>query len=384
MRFEMLAARPRTRQSRAREEGGPSVPQRAGLAESPGLPEGRRGSVRPVTDTQRGGLLQDERDKPFVTLMAKAGLWAVTGTTLLYWPGVYRWWMTPLYLAVTMTWLFPPYTLMLHCVSHRPLFQKRFGWMNWLIPVVLAPWYGQTPFTYGAHHLGMHHPENNLWRDESTTLPFQRDSVFGFLRYVGRFLTIGLIDLVRYLFATRKKKLARRVIVGETVYWALVALLLNANTWATLTVFVFPLIIARIGMMCGNWGQHAFVDRDSPANAYRNSITCIEVPYNERCFNDGYHIVHHLQPRLHFTEMPGEFEANRARYGAEKAIVIRGLDFFQVWALLMVGAHRKIAEHMVALPGMPESVDERVALLHERLAPIPEPVTQTAAYPAAA
>ncbi len=64
---------------------------------------------------------------------------------------------------------------------------------------------------------------------------------------------------------------------------------------ATLTVFVAPVVIARVLMMCGNWAQHAFVDAADPGNPYRNSLTCIHARYNRRAFNDGYHIHHHVK-----------------------------------------------------------------------------------------
>jgi len=67
-------------------------------------------------------------------------------------------------------------------------------------------------------------------------------------------------------------------------------------------------------MMAGNWAQHAFIDAASPDNNYRNSITCINAYYNRVCFNDGYHIAHHLKPTQHWTEMPAELLANRAKY----------------------------------------------------------------------
>ena len=55
-----------------------------------------------------------------------------------------------------------------------------FGWANYYIPWVLGPFFGESPETYFAHHVGMHHAENNLEDDISTTLPYVRDSAVDF------------------------------------------------------------------------------------------------------------------------------------------------------------------------------------------------------------
>ena len=86
-----------------------------------------------------------------------------------------------------------------------------------------------------------------------------------------------------------------------------------------LVLFVLPVTITRLAMMLGNWAQHAFIDEATPANSYRNSITCINSVYNKRCYNDGYHIGHHLKQTRHWTEMPVEFKQNEAKLPGRKA-----------------------------------------------------------------
>jgi fatty acid desaturase len=124
-------------------------------------------------------------------------------------------------------------------------------------------------------------------------------------------------------------------------------------------------------MMAGNWGQHAFIDADAPANCYRNSITCVNTVYNHKAFNDGYHIVHHLKPALHYTEMAQEFIDNQADYVRERAIVFQGIDFFGVWFLLMTKNYRALAKRYVNLEATPKSEAEIIALLKQRTARIP-------------
>jgi fatty acid desaturase len=120
-------------------------------------------------------------------------------------------------------------------------------------------------------------------------------------------------------------------------------------------------------MMAGNWSQHAFIDKNYPENNYRNSITCINSMYNRRCWNDGYHIGHHIRPALHWSEMPGDFLRNIQKYRDENAIVFRKLDYFMIWILLMVKGYQTLANYYVELnPDNPKSNLEIIDLLKLR------------------
>jgi len=315
-------------------------------------------------------LLNDPRDTVFVRFMAACSLMLVLAGGLFY-LGTFPVWLGLGYLALWGFAFVDRFTLMLHCTSHRPLFKKRFGPMNQIIPWVLCPFFGQSPETYFAHHMGMHHVEGNLPGDLSSTMKYQRDSLVHWLRYFLRFFFFCAIELPIYHVKKHHPKLARRTVIGEYSFLLACAAGLYLRPLPTLFVFVIPFVLIRFLMMAGNWGQHAFIDPLEADNDFKSSITCINVRYNTRCFNDGYHIIHHLKPALHYTEMDKEFEANRAKYGAQDAIVFSGIDFFGVWVMLMLGRYRTLAKAFVQLPGAPErSEDEIIALFKHRLAPI--------------
>jgi fatty acid desaturase len=320
-----------------------------------------------------GDALCDERDLVFLKLAFWITAVQIPCALWLIALGSFSWWLAAGYWLVWLGLFFDRYILMLHCVSHRPLFRGSYRFLNSYIPVVLGPFCGETPETYFGHHMGMHHKEGNGAADLSTTMPFQRDSFRAWLKYFTTFLFLGLPTLVRYLFRVGRVRLARRVLVGELGFWAMVVAVGLLSGWqAAVVVFVGPVLLVRTLMMIGNWGQHAFVDPADSANSYRNSISCINTRYNRRCFNDGYHIVHHLQPALHYTEMAAEFEKNRPRYGAADAVVFDGLDYFQIWLCLMTGRFKRLARAFIRLPGAPErSESEVIAFLKSRLVPIP-------------
>ena len=316
------------------------------------------------------GLLLDKRDLPFLTLVATATLVLLPAAAWLFAPGRFGWWLAALYLAVNFLGFLDRFILMLHNTSHRTLFRPRLRLLNHYIPWVLGPFFGESPETYYGHHIGMHHPENNLEADLSSTMRFQRDRPDHFLRYFFRFFFLVLVECSVYLWRNRRHLLMRRILTGELLFFAVVAGLLVLNWRAALVVFVIPYVSVRFLMMAGNWGQHAFIDPLRPENCYANSITCINSRYNRRCFNDGYHIGHHLKANRHWIEMPADFEQNLARYASEGAIVFEGIDFFGVWLLLMLGRFDALARRYVHLDGQPRPQAEIVALLRARTRPI--------------
>ena len=315
------------------------------------------------------GLCQDKRDLPFLYLMARITLVLPPLAVLLYLPFVtgWVWWVVAAaYLYVNNFVFKGPFGLMLHCTSHRILFRKQHGWMNRYIPWVLGPFFGQTPETYLAHHLGMHHPENNLEEDESTTMFYQRDSLAGYLHYLGDFLALGVMRLVGYFIRKNKPKLMRRTVRGELFFIVMCIGLCFVSWQATLVVFLLPMLISRVIMMMGNWAQHAFIDTKDPGNLYRSSITCINTRYNHVCWNDGYHISHHLKPAMHWTEHPVSFRRNVEEYVREDAIVFDGIHFLHVFFYLMRRRYDLLARHFVNLGGRYGSDEEVMAVLRAR------------------
>lgn len=315
-------------------------------------------------------LLNDARDLPFVRLSFKLLCINVPLAVLLYLPGVWHWWLAVPYFVLNSLVFLGPFILMLHNTSHRTLFKRRYRLLNLLIPWALGPFFGETPDSYFAHHVGMHHAENNLVDDLSSTLRFRRDSLMDFLGYFVRFFVLGWAELTHYHWTRKRYALLRRFWLGELSFYAVVALLAWWKFLPTLSVFIIPFCFTRMAMMAGNWAQHAFIDLSTPESPYRNSITCVNAAYNRKCFNDGYHIGHHVKPTLHWTDMPGDFLRNVARYREERAIVFRTLDYFSIWALLMTRQYRLLSRFYVQLdPTAPKNEREIVALLRARTQP---------------
>lgn len=318
------------------------------------------------------GYLYDPRDAVFVRLALRSLFIIGPLIALLYWR--FSWWLALALFVVQVAVMAPPAILMLHNTMHRPWFKKA-RWLNRAVPYTMSGLFG-IPTGYIEHHVGMHHMENNLRADLSSTMRYQRDNFAHWLVYLSRFLFFVHYELTRYFLSKNKPDFARRAIVSDLVHVGAMVALAFVNLEATLCAFVVPWFFMRFAMMWGNWGQHAFIDPSRPGDSYANSITCINSPYNKRCFNDGYHIGHHVKQNRHWTELPQDFLDNQERYAKEGCIVFEGIDFFMVSLFLFLGRYDWLAKRFVRLPGDTRTDEQVIEFLKSRTARIADDVPE--------
>src|SRR5579862_7379058 len=141
--------------------------------------------------------LNDPRDLPHLRLIIRASLLIPFAAALFALPS-FPWWLGAAYLVV---WNFfgERFTMSYHCTIHRRLFKKRYPALEIYLNYVLCPFFGQTPGTFYIHHMGMHHVDENLPADLSSTMKYRRDSFFHFLAYYLRFAFLIPFELTAYL-----------------------------------------------------------------------------------------------------------------------------------------------------------------------------------------
>lgn len=170
------------------------------------------------------------------------------------------------------------YTLMMHQHIHmRGILNPRFALFDKLFPYVLDPLMGHTWNSYFYHHVKHHHVEGNGPDDLSSTLRYERDNIWHFLHYVGRFYVLIWFDLPLYFFRKGRSSVAAKAAFWEFTSYAGMYSLYQVNHRAAFFTILLPFLLLRVALMVGNWGQHAFVDRDEPDSDYRSSITLIDV-----------------------------------------------------------------------------------------------------------
>lgn len=176
-------------------------------------------------------------------------------------------------------WCAGSYTLMLHNHIHNNgVLAKSWSWLDFTFPYITEPLMGHTWDSYYYHHVKHHHVEGNGPDDLSSTIRYQRDDIFHFLHYVGRFLFFVWIDLPLYFVRKGKPALAAKAFFSEMASYTFMYFMTQLNPRASSFVFLVPFTLLRLGLMVGNWGQHALVDEIEPDSDFRSSITLVDVP----------------------------------------------------------------------------------------------------------
>lgn len=315
-------------------------------------------------------VMNDKRDLPFIYLLTVIHMSVVPAAIILFTPLLQGWWWWLVaipYFYISQLYFKGRFGLMFHCICHRKCFKNHYQhWIHGYITWIVCPLFGHAPEGYFSHHLGMHHIENNMEDDTSSTMAYQRDSAKDFLAYFFKFLFVGVKNTILYLYYRKRKKLYMRLTLGEYVYFAFCIAMCFVNLKATLMVFIVPLLFARLVMMLGNWTQHSFIDSTNPDNLYTSSINCINTKYNDICWNDGYHIIHHLRPGMHYTDMPAEFLKRKDEFARNKAIVFDGIHYLHIFTYLLTKRYDKLADNLVNINNMFSSREEAIEIMKER------------------
>ena len=220
------------------------------------------------------------------------------------------------------------FILGMHYYAHRGLFKDET--LNAAVPALLTPLFGLPAGLYHLHHVVMHHAENNAdgW-DLSSTERYQRDRASHFACYWLRFLALIWFELPLYAWRRGRYVMAAQCALSVAGFFAGSAWLYTKNPQGTTWVLLFPTLANSLLLMFGNWCQHLFVDPAKPRCNYHLAYNVINHPCNQRAFNDGYHVEHHVNSRRHWSELPRSFVRNLEKYRDEDAIIFQGIDNMQ-------------------------------------------------------
>lgn len=319
---------------------------------------------------------QQEQNRFILLVMVNILLTSLPMAIGLYWleGQINGWWIAGLgaaYFYFHITTYARSFILALHYSTHTPIFNKKWRFLKHLNTSFLCTLFGIPPWMYYAHHIAMHHSENNTMPyDLSSTMPYQRDSKWHHFLYMLRFAIAIWVELPYVLFRKRNYQVMARCIAGECLFFLGISLLLSYRPMATTFVFLLPVTVISFALMQGNWKQHIFVDPDDPTNNYKSTFTCINTPTNAGNFNDGYHIEHHENPAMPWYRLPEYFQSKLPEYAKNDGFIFTGIGSMAVGRLVLNQDLDTLADHYLNVGQKQRTKAELIAEFKRRLAPI--------------
>mmetsp|Transcript_15322 Transcript_15322/g.37908 ORF Transcript_15322/g.37908 Transcript_15322/m.37908 type:complete len:406 (-) Transcript_15322:3178-4395(-) len=276
-----------------------------------------------------------------------------------------------LYVVLNLKTFARSFILALHYSTHTPIFNQRWRLLNYMNATVLCNLFGMPLLTYYAHHVAMHHRENNVIpHDVSSTMPYRRDSKLDHFKYMLRYLLFIWFELPYHLIIMERPKIAASCVTGIILFFGSIFKLYQVWPVATFFVFILPTIVVSFALMEGNWKQHIFVDPNDPLNFYKSTFTCINNTTNALNFNDGYHVEHHKNPSIAWYDLPVYFQKQIPFYVEHDAIIFSGVSSGQVGTMVLNGKLEQLADHYVNVGQKVRTKSELVEEFKRRLQPV--------------
>jgi fatty acid desaturase len=197
-----------------------------------------------------------------------------------------------------------------HNHAHLPLF--RFRWLNLLMDFVLQATVGIPQLFWERHHLHRHH--RGPWTEVDWSSPYSFDGAASPERPVSRayfcwtYLPLFLCEsLVEVLRRRRRRELGRLLLSALAVVAVAIALCSAFGPWRWLFVFGMSYVLCGKELGWLNYLQHWACYRGDGRH-WAWTFTCRL--HNLLTYNSGYHLLHHLRPTLHWSQLPAAHRAD--------------------------------------------------------------------------
>ncbi len=190
--------------------------------------------------------------------------------------------------------------------NHNHVRTFRSPALNVLMDWWITAFYGFPVFAWVPTHNMNHHRYTN--REGDYTITYRMSEANNLLTLVtypsisGSYQQIAIRNYLKSLWKNNRKRFwlsLSQVVVLLGVYGAAFAL-----DWKKALLYVvIPHQVALFTVMVFNYVQHVHADEQSEWNHSRNIVG---PALNILLFNNGYHTVHHMNPGMHWSQLPAE------------------------------------------------------------------------------
>lgn len=298
--------------------------------------------------------LNDKRDWPIAHMFFNTATWTWFGSVFL-WYSYFNlnlgssFHFLGLAYFIGLLSVMERFILGLHYHTHRPIWLREHQFLNALPIWALCPFFGIIPGLYKIHHCYMHHSANNTGDDLSSTESFKRDSVWSFFQYMFRFTILTHFEAFGCWTKNNwvPPSMVLKVAGTDLSYIAFVTYMMIHHPAPTFYLHLGPWLFAGVALPIGNFSQHIFVDPAKHDCNYRLTYNIMNSCVNMQTFNDGYHVIHHYNSRLHWSELPSHFmeKKNLQKHYEMGAFTFNGnISFFDVGIMVLSGNLRRLIE----------------------------------------
>lgn len=313
-------------------------------------------------------VLKDERDRPIFYLFFNCSLFVAAGSVVIHHTNSHA--VGVVYFVLLFTQFFERFVLALHNATHRSIFVMPLA--NQLPEFVMAPFFGIPAGLYRTHHISIHHVHGNMFPwDVSSTEPYQRDRVLHLIFYCINFVFCSLATIP---LSFLKQGKAPQAAYFVSVLFCNILAISSLSSLYPVPVFwllTAPLCLAPFLLAYGNYCQHIFIDPDKPESDFGMTYSLVDCAKNQMVFNDGYHIEHHINSVMHWTELPSRFQKRLPDYKEHNALIFRGhVSFFIIGKWVFTQNYDCLYQNLVQLNEPKQSRDEVEKMLRKRLKPV--------------
>lgn len=194
-----------------------------------------------------------------------------------------------------------------HNHAHLGIFYSRI--LNGFLGRLCSFSNGVLPEFYELHHVRNHHPYNQQFtgekRDWSSLYAFKGanfpDKPVGQLYYVLTFPFIALAHCVIEIAHSPGTLIFRRFLITMALAIPVISLLIWIDAWQFFLFFVLPWTVIAFGLGYNNYGTHYGCRYQ---HRFDMAVDDLAFPFRFLGYNQGYHLEHHLKPKLHWSLLP--------------------------------------------------------------------------------
>jgi beta-carotene hydroxylase len=249
-------------------------------------------------------------------------LYMIVITTLL----IIQWRADQVYplLCIFAIWMAVPVAVIAHNHNHLPVWKS--DKLNMLQDYWLTLFYGFPAFAWIPTHNTNHHIHNNREPDYTITYRVsESNNLFTLLTYPsvsGGAQQKAIYRYMKDLWKKNKKTFFYNIsqLVALVVFLG-VALWMD---WKKAVLFiVLPQQFSLFSVLIFNYIQHVHADEESKWNHSRNFVGAF---MNGFLFNNGYHTVHHMHPRRHWSE--NEYEHHQVSKNIDPILMEKNFSWY--------------------------------------------------------